>query len=170
MSLKAKVAQGLKWQAVTIVGRQLLSLLVFTTLARLLDPSDFGLMGLTYVYLMLAGMLTDQGIGTALIQRANLQREHWDTAFWFNLGCATLLCLGTIALANPLASLLGEPRLAPLLQRAAATPARGAPALRARLRFPQRFVPRSRALLPFSKKPSFSRLKRSALGNTSRSA
>jgi O-antigen/teichoic acid export membrane protein len=116
MSLQAQVTQGLKWQAVNIAGRQLISLVVFTILARLLDPADFGLMGLIYVYLLLTGMLTDQGMGTALVQRSSLQPQHWDTAFWFGLGCASVLCLGTIYLATPLALLLGEPRLAPLLR------------------------------------------------------
>jgi O-antigen/teichoic acid export membrane protein len=116
MSLRAQVALGLKWQAIMIVGRQLLSLVIFGILARLLDPTDFGLMGLTYVYLMLTNMLTDQGLSTALIQRVDLQKEHWDTAFWFNIACALFLCAGTIICANPIAILLGEADLAPLLR------------------------------------------------------
>lgn len=116
MSLRAQVTQGLKWQAVNIAGRQLFSLVVFTLLARLLDPADFGLMGLIYLYLLLTGMLTDQGMGTALVQRASLQPQHWDTAFWFGIGCASVICLSTILLAAPLALLLGEPRLTPLLR------------------------------------------------------
>lgn len=38
MTLFAKVAHGLKWQAITIGGRQVMSLIIFGTLARLLDP------------------------------------------------------------------------------------------------------------------------------------
>jgi hypothetical protein len=33
MSLRAQAARGLKWQAIEIGGRQLLSFVVFTTLA-----------------------------------------------------------------------------------------------------------------------------------------
>lgn len=116
MTLKTQVAQGLKWQAVSIIGRQLLSLVVFTTLARLLDPSAFGLVGLVGVYLGFIGMFADQGIGAALIQRKNLEPEHMDTAFWANLGCSLFLCLGTIALANPVSVFMGDARLAPLLR------------------------------------------------------
>lgn len=116
MTLKAQVAQGLKWQAINIIGRQLLSLVVFATLARLLEPSAFGLMALIGVYLTFVGMFADQGIATALVQRLNLKPAHLDTAYWFNVGCAIILCLGTIALAGPVSTLLGEPRLAPLLQ------------------------------------------------------
>jgi O-antigen/teichoic acid export membrane protein len=115
MTLKKQVAHGLKWQAITIIGQRLLSLVVFTTLARLLDPSAFGLVALVGVYMFFASMVADQGIGTALVQRQNLEPEHVDTAFWFNSGCSLILCLGTIALARPVSRLFGEPRLAPLL-------------------------------------------------------
>lgn len=116
MTLKTQVAKGLKWQAISIVGRQLLSLVVFTTLARLLEPSAFGLVGLIGVYLGFIGMFADQGLGAALIQRKELEPEHLDTAFWTNMGCSVFLCLGTMALANPVSVLLGDARLAPLLR------------------------------------------------------
>jgi len=116
MSLKIQVAHGLKWQAINIVGRQLLSLVVFTTLARLLSPSAFGLVALVGVYLGIVTMFVDQGITQALIQRQDLTDEHKDTAFWFNMGCASILCLSTILLAGPVAALFKESRLVPLLR------------------------------------------------------
>lgn len=116
MSLKAQVVHGLKWQAISIVGRQLLSMVVFTSLARLLSPSAFGLVALVSVYLGFVAMFIDQGIATALIQRQNPEPGHLDTAFWFNMGCAIVLCLGTIILAGPISLLFHEPRLIPLLR------------------------------------------------------
>ena len=94
MNFKTQVAKGLKWQALSILGKQLLSLVVFTTLARILDPEAFGLVGLVSVYLFFVGMFADQGIGAALIQRKTLDKAHKDTAFWTNIGCSILLCLG----------------------------------------------------------------------------
>ncbi len=116
MTLKKQVAHGLKWQAINIAGKQILSLVVFTALARLLEPAAFGLVALVGVYLGIINMFVDQGIGTALIQRRDLKPGHKDTAFWFNIGCAILLCLVTIALAGPVAVLFKEPRLVPLLR------------------------------------------------------
>ena len=116
MNFKTQVAKGLKWQALSILGKQLLSLVVFTTLARILDPEAFGLVGLVSVYLFFVGMFADQGIGAALIQRKILDKAHKDTAFWTNIGCSILLCLGTIALADPVSKLFGDARLAPLLR------------------------------------------------------
>jgi len=80
MSLQLQAARGLKWQMIEIAGRQFLGLAVFTTLARLLDPSAFGLMGLVGIYLAFVGMFVDQGIATALIQRKTLESQHINAA------------------------------------------------------------------------------------------
>ena len=109
-------ARGLKWQTLTVVGRQMLSLAVFAALARLLEPESFGLVGLIGIFLAFIGIFADQGISTALIQREELSPEHIDSAFWFNLGSSVALCLATIALAAPIAGFFGEPRLVPLLR------------------------------------------------------
>ncbi|HYO09311.1 MAG TPA: lipopolysaccharide biosynthesis protein [Tepidisphaeraceae bacterium] len=116
MTLRTKAARGLKWQAIEIGGRQLLSLAVFTTLARLLDPSAFGSVALVGAYLALVAVFTDFGIGTALIQRRELDPRHVNSAFWFNVLCAAVLCAATVALARPLAVLFGDAGVAPLLR------------------------------------------------------
>jgi O-antigen/teichoic acid export membrane protein len=114
-SLTQKTILGLKWQAVEVIGRQLLSLLVFTTLTRLLEPSAFGLVGMVLIYLAFVSMFIDQGISTALIQRKELEPQHLSTAFWFNLLCASLVCGLTIALSGTVARAFDEPHLQPLL-------------------------------------------------------
>jgi O-antigen/teichoic acid export membrane protein len=116
MTLRAQVAHGVKWQAIDIIGRQLLSLIVFTALARLLEPSAFGKVALVGVYMAFVAMFADQGIGAALVQRSKLKPEHLNAAYWFNVGCAAILCCGTIVFAGPVSRLLGEPELVPLLR------------------------------------------------------
>jgi len=116
MNLRTQTSRGLKWQFVSIVGRQFLSLIVFTVLARLLDPASFGLLGLVAVYLGFVGMLADQGISAALVQRGKLEAEHLDSAFWFNFAVSALLCVTTIIFAGVIASMFKEPKLASLLR------------------------------------------------------
>ncbi|MEO6002495.1 MAG: lipopolysaccharide biosynthesis protein [Opitutus sp.] len=116
MTLKSQVSRGLKWQVINIAGKQLLSLVVFTTLARLLEPAAFGLLALIALYTYFASLLADLGIGIALVQRKNLEKAHLDTAFWFNIGCNAVLCVTTILLADTISRWMGEPKLAPLLR------------------------------------------------------
>jgi PST family polysaccharide transporter len=110
------VARGLTWTIAELWGRQGLNLLVFIVLARLLVPADFGLVALASVFVALAQVVVDQGLGDALIQRRQITRSHVDTAFWVALVTGAALTLIGLATAGPIATLLSEPALAPILR------------------------------------------------------
>lgn len=114
--LQRRVARGLTWTIAELWGRQALNLLVFIVLARLLVPADFGLVALASVFVALAQVVVDQGLGDALIQRRQITRSHIDTAFWVALLTGAALTLVGIAAAGPIATLLAEPALASILQ------------------------------------------------------
>jgi PST family polysaccharide transporter len=101
---------------IEIGGRQVISLSVFTILARLLDPSAFGLLGIVWVYHAFVGMFVDVGMGTAIIQRKDLHPRHIDAAFWFNMLCSLGMACGTIILAGPISQMLHDARLESLLR------------------------------------------------------
>ena len=110
------VARGLAWTIVDVWGRQVLNLAVFVILANLLFPADFGLVALAAVFVSLAQVVADQGLGSAIIQRANLTRQHVDTAFWTAVATGLGLALLGLVTAPVVASLLNEPDLAPILR------------------------------------------------------
>lgn len=114
--LQGRVARGLTWTILDTWGRQALNLAVFVILARLLAPEDFGVVALAAVFVALAQLIVDQGLGDALIQRPSVTRGHMDTAFWVAVATGSLLTVSGIVLAVPLAGLLGEPALQPILQ------------------------------------------------------
>lgn len=104
------------WQLLTIAGRQSVALLVFTTLARLLDPSSFGQVAMVGVYLYLVSMLANLGLTTALVQKDNLTPEHIDSAFWANLLFNSALSGATILFSESIAALLGDRQLSDILK------------------------------------------------------
>src|SRR5262249_41217868 len=116
IQLKTQVAHGLKWQMTNIFGRQVLSLVVIAILTRLLDKSAFGILALVSVYISFVSLLAEQGIGTAVVQKKDLSAAHLNGAFWFNLACASVLCVATLLLAGPVAAALREPLVGPLLR------------------------------------------------------
>ncbi len=116
MRLKSKTLTGVAWSGVENWSRQLLSFAIFATLARLLSPEDFGLVALAAVYVALVDIFVTQGLGTAVIQRHELEPGHLDSAFWIALALGAFLCLSTLLLASPVASIFGEPRLASVLR------------------------------------------------------
>ena len=115
-SLQRRVTRGLAWTIVDNWGRQLLGFAVFIILANLLQPTDFGLVALAVVFVNFAQVFVDQGLGDALIQRRELTRSHIDTAFWVAIATGVLLTALGLVLAIPIAALLEEPDLRPILQ------------------------------------------------------
>jgi Membrane protein involved in the export of O-antigen and teichoic acid len=116
MSLKRTALVTALWSMGESWGMKIVSAGVFLLLARLIEPSAFGLAALAQVYLMAVQTISDQGLTTALIQRETIEEAHKDSAFWANLGVGLALMILTIAFAGPLADLYGEPRLAPVLR------------------------------------------------------
>ncbi len=110
------------WSAAEGWATRGISALAFLVLARLLDPEAFGLMALAMVYILVVQMLADQGFAAAIIQRPTLESEHLDSAFWATAALGIVLGGLTVLLADPMAALYGEPRLAPVLRWLALAP------------------------------------------------
>ena len=76
MNIKEKAVRGVAWSAIDKWGRQLISLIILTILARLLTPEEFGLVAMATVFTGFLNMFLDQGFETAIIQRSELDPEH----------------------------------------------------------------------------------------------
>ncbi len=115
MSLKRQAAQGVFWAAASNWGAQVSGFLVFAVLSRLLQPEDFGLIALAVVFTAFTRLVAEQGLADAIVQRATVDREHLDTAFWANLAASIVLAAVLILTAPFIADLLDEPDLSPVL-------------------------------------------------------
>lgn len=115
MDLKAAVISNITWSAIDKWGAQALSFLIFTILARLLEPADFGLIGMALVFTSLANIFLEQGFSEALIQRRELDSEHIDTIFWVSVGMGVTLTLIGILSSPLIAFLFHEPKLGPVV-------------------------------------------------------
>jgi O-antigen/teichoic acid export membrane protein len=80
-------------------------------LARLLDPQDFGVVGMVTVVTGVFGLFKDAGLGMVTVQRPTITEEQLSTLFWVNLAVGVLLGLMTAAIAPLLVAFYGEPRL-----------------------------------------------------------
>lgn len=85
-------------------------------LARLLGPTNFGIVGQATIYLAFSTVFLDVGLASALIQRERIDRETIGTATWLNLGAVVLLVGLTQVLAGPWAALFDTPELESVLR------------------------------------------------------
>lgn len=113
--LRVRATRGVFWVALGNWTTQLAAFVVFALLSRLLEPRAFGLVALAAVFVGLTQVVVNQGLLDALVQRKHLEREHVDTAFTMSIGAGVLLAVFLAALAQPLASVLDEPDLGPVL-------------------------------------------------------
>ncbi len=116
MSLREKATKAVVWSVVQKWARAAIWFLSFVVLARLLDPEDFGLVALASVFTAFVEVFLNQGFGAAIVQRADLERKHLDTAFWITVLIGILLTVGGIAVSGLVAAFFEEPRLAPVLR------------------------------------------------------
>jgi len=109
------IASPLLWSTASSLGTQALAFLTFAVLARLLGAPAFGLVALAALVIDLLLVMSNAGIAEAVVQRRVLTEEDADTAFWANLACGLLFCLGTMAAAPLVARAFGQPQLTPIV-------------------------------------------------------
>ncbi len=80
-------------------------------LGRLLDPKDFGLVGMVTAVIGVLNLLKDFGLSTATVQRATVSRDQLSTLFWINLLVGTFLGALSLAMAPALAAFYHDPRI-----------------------------------------------------------
>jgi PST family polysaccharide transporter len=99
------------WSLVQHWGARAISFLVFFVLARLLSPSDFGLVALSSIVIGFTEIFIDQGFSDAVVQSHDDSEQYLSTAFWVNIFTALALMLVVLFGANSIASVFKEPRL-----------------------------------------------------------
>ena len=85
-------------------------------LARLLEPSDFGLVAMVVVIIVIAGVFSDGGLSAALIQRRRVLLIHYSSVFYFNIAISILLTLLLFMSASWIADFYNNQALIPLVQ------------------------------------------------------
>jgi O-antigen/teichoic acid export membrane protein len=80
-------------------------------LAHLLDPKDFGLVGMVTAVTGVLGLFKDFGLSTVTVQRATMTDQQTSMLFWLNLLVGGMLGFLSLASAPILVAFYQEPRL-----------------------------------------------------------
>jgi len=97
--LTEAAAGGLRRVAYSRVAIEVSLLGSMVVLARLVPPSDFGIFAIVLIVQELALTMPMEGIGSALVQRRSIAREHLQGGLVLSLGVAAALSLLTIVAA-----------------------------------------------------------------------
>lgn len=115
-NLKSKGIKAFVWDFLGKLSTQGMGFIVTIFLARLLEPSDFGLIAMIMVVIGIAQVFTDIGLGGALIQRKKVLPIHYSSVFYFNITIACVLTAITYFSAEFIAAFYNNEELVPLTQ------------------------------------------------------
>ena len=111
MKPPATLRSAALWSLLDRVARQALQFVIGIILARLLAPADYGLVGVLAIFIAIANVLANGGLGLALIQRKDLTQADETSAFYLNVVLGVLLTGVLYALAPAIAVFYGQPVL-----------------------------------------------------------
>jgi len=109
--LKGKTVRGGLVKVFSQVGNLVLRLGSLVALARLLDPKDFGLVGMVLVITGVLSLFKDFGLPTAAVQSITITEEQKSTLFWVNMLVGGILGFLLLVMAPVLVAFYREPRL-----------------------------------------------------------
>lgn len=116
MNEKMAVLRGVFWKFAERLAAQLVSLVVSVILARLLSPSEYGIIAIVTVFTAIANAFVTESFGAALIQKQDTDALDYSSVFYFTLGLTFLLYLILFFLAIPISKFYEIPLLKPVLR------------------------------------------------------
>lgn len=111
MDTPKKVISNLIWRYAERCGAQGIQFVVQIVLARLLTPADYGLVGLITVFIAIAQVFAQSGLGQALVQRKDADDADFSTVFYYSIGFSIILYVILFFSAPFIAGFYNEPQL-----------------------------------------------------------
>jgi len=93
MSLNKKIKHAGKWQSLSVISKNVIQVIYFAIMTRLLMKADYGLMAIINGLVGIGNIFVQGGMGSALIQRKEINNRH------INGALQTSLLIGTIIYA-----------------------------------------------------------------------
>jgi O-antigen/teichoic acid export membrane protein len=109
--LKHKVIRGGVAKACAQGASLALRMGSLMVLARLLAPTDFGLVGMVLAFTGVLNLFRDFGLSTATVQRGHVTDDQISALFWINILVGVILGALLMGMAPYVASFYHEPRL-----------------------------------------------------------
>lgn len=115
-SLKEKTVKGVTWTFTEQMLTRGVNFLIGIILARLLSPTDYGLVGMLGIFLTISQTLVNGGLTSALIQAKNPSDKDFSTVYIVNLVLSFVFYGILFVLAPAIAGFYDQPLLKHLLR------------------------------------------------------
>ena len=89
-SLKEKTVKGVMWSSIDRFTSQGISFIFSILIARMLMPSDYGVIAMLGIFMAISNCFIDSGFGTALVRKIDRTETDFSTVFYFNIVVAII--------------------------------------------------------------------------------
>lgn len=113
-SIRQDTINGVKWSTIENISSTGLSFVIGLVLARILTPSDFGIIGMVSLFFAVSQILINSGFGNALIRKPDRTETDCSTVFYFNLFVGIICSLLIFCLSPYIANFFNQPILSPI--------------------------------------------------------
>lgn len=116
VSLHKQVVNSFLWGFIESAGVQFASFIIGIILARLLTPSEYGMIGLIMILISISQGLVDSGLGAALIQQKDIEDKDISTVFLSNISLSSICYVILYIIAPYVAEYYKQPAICNLLR------------------------------------------------------
>jgi O-antigen/teichoic acid export membrane protein len=116
MSLKKIALQGVFWTFLQQFGTQIVKFVVSIVLARLLMPSEFGLIAMINIFISVGNAFIKSGLSNSLIRTKELDEKDLSTVFFFNVFISFFIYSIVFILAPYISKFYSQPELTDLVR------------------------------------------------------
>lgn len=117
--LKQRTVKGVSWSFVEQILTRGVNFVIGIILARLLSPTDYGLVGMMGIFIAISQLFVDGGLTSALIRTKNPSDEDFSTVYIINLTLSVVFYFLLFFSAPLVASFYEQPLLKPLMRAVA---------------------------------------------------
>lgn len=113
---KQSILTNLIWKFAESWGAQIVGFVVSIILARILEPTDYGIIALIMVVISILQVFADSGLGNSLIQKKDPDDLDYSTVFFTNVIISVILYISIWILAPCIADFYNLPQIIPFIR------------------------------------------------------
>jgi O-antigen/teichoic acid export membrane protein len=114
--LTKQAVSGTAWSTLATVGKQVLTFASLATVARMLGPNAYGVMGMAALVIAFINNFRDLGTAIAIIQKPTVSQRLLSSLFWVNAALGVSLCVLVVATSPIVAGFFHTPELSAVLR------------------------------------------------------
>lgn len=107
---------GMMWGFISQFSMRFVTFVVGIILARLLSPSDYGLIAMTAIFTEISSIIVDSGFSTAIIRKKERTEMDYSTVFIMNVLISIVVCVLLFVCSGSIADFYREPLLKDIIR------------------------------------------------------